>query len=516
MRAFAMLTLLISGCSENNLHTVNDAGEGLGAEIEVTPSTIYFGELAGEEAHVEAFTVLSVGEKALEVESIEFGMSNASFTLLPNQELSFVLKPGQSRDVLVAFQPMGANEEASTVFIHSNDPITPRSTVALIGEGLIPELEISPDPYDFGITYVGCPNEGDISLTNVGTETLVIDSIEFPEDAFWTDSSYSLPLTLQPEEGINLHVYYDPILEGDAENYLTVSSNEPMGIREALQLGKAEYAGWYSDEWELMVDPPADIVFLVDQSCSMYADQALLASNFSFFISQLSNYTNDWRVMVVNADNGCNNSGILSPSSSNYQNAFTNAVMTGGGNYTESLTLVAANATSQMNSGCNSGFWRSNAMLHMVMVSDEPEQSNNGWSANVQQIINAKGSAALVRLSAIAGDYPSGCYANNGEYNQFGSGYYEAANYTGGAFLSICANSWSSYMTTLAATSITQDTFELSSPAAESTIEVYVNGTLKTQDWHYDASRQAVVFDAEIPEGGDNIKVDYAALATCD
>ena len=218
MRILTILPLLVAGCSENNLHTVNDAGEGLGAEIEVTPSTIYFGELAGEEAHVEAFTITSVGERALEVEGIEFGMANASFTLLPNQELSFMLKPEQSRDILVAFQPMGANEEASTVFIHSNDPITPKSTVALIGEGRIPELEISPDPYDFGVTYVGCPNEGDISLTNVGTETLVIDSIEFPEDAFWTDTSYSLPLTLQPEEGINLHVYYDPLEDGDAHH----------------------------------------------------------------------------------------------------------------------------------------------------------------------------------------------------------------------------------------------------------------------------------------------------------
>ena len=71
-------------------------------------------------------------------------------------------------------------------------------------------------------------------------------------------------------------------------------------------------------------------------------------------------------------------------------------------------------------------------------------------------------------------------------------------------------------MTTLAATSITQDTFELSSPAAENTIEVAVNGNQQTQNWHYDASRQSVVFDTDIPEGGDNIKVDYAALASCD
>jgi hypothetical protein len=71
-------------------------------------------------------------------------------------------------------------------------------------------------------------------------------------------------------------------------------------------------------------------------------------------------------------------------------------------------------------------------------------------------------------------------------------------------------------MSILAATSINQDTFELSAPAAEETIEVYVNGNLRAHKWYYDESLQAVVLEDDIPEGGDKIKIDYAALATCD
>ncbi|MEC7242723.1 MAG: choice-of-anchor D domain-containing protein [Myxococcota bacterium] len=510
MRQILILPALLFGCSENNLHTVTDAGDGIGAAIEVTPSTIFFGELTAEEAHVESFTIMSVGEKTLEVQGIDFGMSNASFAILPNQDLQMMLEPGESQDILVAFQPMGAKEQASTVFVTSNDPINPQASVALIGEGLAPELQISPDPYDFGVTYVGCPNEGDITLTNVGTDPLVIDSIELPSDAFWADTNYSLPLTLQPEEAMDLHVYYDPVDEGVASSTLTVTSNEPLGVREATQMGKGEFAAWYTDEWELMKDPPADIVFLVDQSCSMNDDQSRLASNFSYFISQLNNFTSNWHVMVVNDDNGCTNSGVLKPTTSNYSNLFTNAVRSGGGGYTESLLTVAQRAIQQTN-GCNAGFMRSGAMLHMVMVSDEPEQSGGSWSTYVQDLINMKGSAALVRLSAIAGDYPSGCSSA-----AFGSGYYEAANYTGGAFLSICAGSWASYMSILAATSINQDTFELSAPAAEDTIEVFVNGNLRTNKWYYDETLQAVILEDDIPEGGDKVKIDYAALATCD
>ena len=512
MRYLAFVPLLLVGCSENNLHTVNDAGNGIGPAIEVAPSTIYFGELTTNEAHIESFTVMSVGEKPLVVDHIDFGMTSASFTILPNQELNFQLAPGESTDILVAFEPMGANEQAATVMVHSNDPITPEASVALLGEGMAPELQISPDPYDFGVTYIGCPNEGDITLTNVGTETLVIDDIQLPEEAFWANTDYSLPISLEPAEAMNLHVYYDPVQEGVASNILSVTSNEPMGVRDALQRGKAEFAAWYTDEWELMKDPPADIVFLVDQSCSMNDDQSRLASNFSYFITQLSNYTTDWRVMVVNNDNGCTNSGVLSPSTSNYAGIFTSAVSSGGGSYTESLLTVARQAVANMhNSGCNPGFIRPNAMLHMIMVSDEPEQSSQSWEYYVQDIINQKGTPALVRLSAIAGDYPSGCYSA-----AYGRGYWEAANYTGGAFLSICQSSWSSYMQILAETSINQDTCPLSAPAAAETIDVYVNGNLRTDKWYYDEALQSVVLEDDIPEGGDKIKIDYAALATCD
>ena len=41
----------------------------------------------------------------------------------------------------------------------------------------------------------------------------------------------------------------------------------------------------------------------------MYDDAALLASSFSSFISQLSNYSTDWQIMVSNNDDGCTNSG---------------------------------------------------------------------------------------------------------------------------------------------------------------------------------------------------------------
>lgn len=507
----AGLLLLTTACND---YTLSGTGDHRGAgepEILVEPERVEFGAVGDGETVVESFTISNIGDGDLEISNLEIGAQNGSFTILTTDWTS-VLPVGASQVIDVAFSPMGANAQSANAIVESNDSIVPKATVELVGEGAVPELSIDPDPYDMGTTYVGCPTLGAIDLTNVGTDVLEITDISFAGDGFNFTQGTALPLTLQPGESHTADIDFDPAESGSFGSTLTVTSNEPLGVREAVQSGAGKYAATYADEWTLDTDPPSDIVFSVDQSCSMSDDVARLASNFEDFITQLSSYTSDWRVIVVNADNGCNSSGILTPTTAGYVNTFKNTIQSGGGGaYTESLLTIAELAASKMGAGCNSGFWRPDAMLHFIQVSDEPEQSWNDWSWYVNNIINYKGSAGLVRISAIAGDYPGGCSTADA-----GRGYYEAVNYTGGEFLSICSATWSGYMSKLAEASISQANFELTATAVASTVVVKVNGNVVTGDWHFDSASNSVVFDVNVPEGGDNVKITYAGLANCD
>ncbi len=502
--------LLVAGCSENSLHSVKENLGPLGPVIEVDPAQLVFGRLVKDEVEVNTFTIHSVGDEILEVEGIWIESGVGAFVVADTT--SYSLAPGESADIDVSFTPMAANENLAQAIVSSNDNLVPEAAVDLVGYGSVPELSINPDPYDFGNTYVGCPHDGDMALTNVGTAPLQLFDIGHAATDFTLTHDLTLPHVLAPTESAMVHMEFNPSLEGSYSGTLAVVSNEPMGTRNATQTGEGKYAAELSDHWELLEDPPSDIMFLIDQSCSMYDDQARLANNFSAFISTLDTYTQNWHIMVVNNDNGCNNSGILTSTTGGYQNSFTNAVYAGGGQYTESLLTPASRAVENTDAGeCNQGFMRPNAMVHIIMVSDEPEQSSGSWDSYVNQVIAKKGNPSLVRMSAIAGDYPNGCGGNSAGY-----GYYEAVNYTGGVYLSICASSWTQYMATLAHASINQDTFILSTAAVESTVEVYRNGVQETGTWHYDASLEAVVFDSNVPEGGDEIDIDYAVLATCD
>ncbi len=504
----SIMGVLTLACNEGELGNLKDLNQSMGMDIEVTPSALDFGLLSYEDpATIRTFTISSIGVDPATVSSIEIqGDEATSFTLLmPFEET--VLDPGESIDVQVAFQPMNSNMLYAEAVVFSDDPDESSIPVALVGQGAAPNLLVTPDPLNFGVTYVGCDMDNEITLSNIGQEDLVIYSIGGLEEPFLSEAMPTFPLTLAPQETHTLYVDFVPTLEGQFTDVLEVTSNDPDGLQAVDFSGIGQYVASDQQNWSNPVDPPSDIIFAVDQSCSMSDDASLLASSFSTFIGQLNNYSTDWQIIVANQDSGCHTSGILSPTVSNYQSAFQSAVQSGGGSYTESLLTPVSRAVENTDPGeCNAGFMRPNAMLHIIMVSDEPEQSGGNYSDFVNDIIAKKGNAANVRMSAI---YDPGRHNNR---------YVGAANDTGGLLFNITDTSWSNAnnLQLIAEASVIADKYDLDQPAVESSIEVYINGYFVQGNWYYDEAQQAVFFDSNPPGEGDTIEIRYSVLAECE
>lgn len=224
--------------------------------------------------------------------------------------------------------------------------------------------------------------------------------------------------------------------------------------------------------------------------------------------------------MVATDYSGCNDSGLLTASTPDLQGTFATAVTTGsyddwhgGGGISATgeagLYVSAANVENTDPGECNAGFLRPDALLHTVVVSDEPDQSPETWDAYVADLVAKKGSSSLVKMSAVAGDYPSGCATASA-----GVGYYEAASATGGAFASICSD-WASTVDVLAEASASQSSFPLTYTPDPDTIVVWVDGAEQSSGWAWDSSTNTVVFDASVG-GGSTVEIDYAAVGTCD
>lgn len=520
-RVLLTASVLLAGCIDQSFTAADDVGAGSGAEIEVTPLSLEFGALSSSDAAaVSTFLVRSVGSAELTVEEITVSGSGAeSFTVL-SEDAAFVLPPGGELEIDVAFLPMGAADQAAVAIVYSNADLQPAVPVNLTGEGLVAELAISPDPLDFGKVGVGCDAVENVTLENVGTESLTISAISADEDAFALTTLPALPAELAPGESTSLRVTFAPDDERTLAGLLAVDSTEPMGTRTAVLDGEGAIEGSeHTDSWELPSDPPTDIIFSLDSSCSMTMDIWSMYNNFDAFINELESYSEDWQIIVANQDSGCNNSGILTPDTADYTGKFQEALFAWNfeNDYTEALLTVNESAVQNTDAGeCNASFLRPDAMLHIIDITDEPEQSDvltgRTWDELVDSIVDKKGSLALTTISAIAGDYPSGC-----DDASAGAGYYEAVDATNGVFLSIC-QSWAntSNLGLLASASVNQDTFELSQSAQESSIVVAVNGQNRGSGWSYDAALNAVVFSSNLPGEGDAVDITYTTTGSCE
>ncbi|MEL6342910.1 MAG: choice-of-anchor D domain-containing protein [Myxococcota bacterium] len=516
-----MCSLNLLGCSEAGFSTVNNGLQVDGPALQVFPSLLDFGVFeVGDPVSVQTFTIKNVGNQTLDIEPMFVtGESPGSFTLLEPEQLP--IEPDEARTVNVVYVPRDTEEQLAEVVVSSvvADPdVQPQQAlVRFQGLGSVPLLQIEPLKQDFGTPRLDCPITETFTLTNVGNADLRVDALNLSNPAFTVIDGPTLPMTLAPAESSAFLVEFRPQTTGEASAVLTAYSNDPNGPREATPFGEGSTDGLHEDRWIGPESPPSDIVFLVDQSCSMDENTEKLNDNFDAFINELGRYSDNWQIMIVNDDDACSRTDILTPITPDFEEIFRDQSLKGGGRKTEELLSLADLALAKSIPGqCNEGFLRPLSLTHIIFVSDEPDNSDESWDLYYNRIEAQIPDDGELRISAIVGDVPDGCVLD-GEVNEPGFGYVEASAAAGGLFLSICSD-WASdaNLARLAETSVVQDVYLLTHDALESTIVVTVNGVAVAEGWAYDIIRNAVIFVESPPTVGDEIVITYSGPNDCE
>lgn len=522
------------GCNEygivedpDNIGVIDD---NLVPDIEVDPASIAFGQVEAGLSVTEVVNVYNNGEGDLHILDIVLDDPEAPYDI--GAIGSILVPPGSSTNFSVTFNPETAMNNNAKVLIDSDDPDEPTVEVALIGDGIAPVIEVSPVAYDFGNLYIGCEQAQAVTVSNIGNADLVVNEFNFNTAAdlyFDADETTNgaLPWTIAPGGSVDVWVDYAPLDEYSDVAYLTVNSNDPATPSfMATQEGTGTLYGLASDLFEQPINGATDILFGLDWSCSMYDDIANVEANFSAFASTLASMDADYHVAVVVEDSGCF-LGSDTYIDGNMTEADAQAVfeaMTGTssnqGVNTERIFSLFESALSSSNrgtGGCNEGFYRDDAKLNLVAISDEPEQSSNDYTYFVSLFQSLKSDSDDLVMHAVAADNPS-----NGGSNTCGASYdprYEnASTDTGGLYLSICATDWGSHLETLAENSTADlSSFELTDIPVPETIEVQVDGITTVQGWSYNPVDNSVDFETDfVPEGGSTIDVDYALMGDCE
>jgi len=526
--AFLFAGLLLA-CSDYTLNPHKEEIPVIEApNIEVLPATLNFGHLdAGVgESSSQVVTITNLGNANLSISHIDLAATDLVYTITPPHITT--LKPDQATRVTITYIPRTYESNSNQIDIISNDPVDSIVVVPIAGQSSAPVIQIDPEYYDFGTTYIGCYVETIVSISNVGDSDLVISDIQYyvsypPELSIEIDTTTHglFPWRLEPNETRKVTIFHEPWDLQEDSGFVEVHSSDPATpIALSNQEAMGDYYAWNSDFYEQEEVANADILFVIDNSCSMHSHQTNLKNNFASFINVFANSGVDYQLAFITTDNPNFVDGAIIRSSDGDPigavNTLIDSIGISGSGWETGLQESYEATLPGADAGPGGTFLRNDARLVIIFVSDERDGSSTTstmtYTDYANHFLSLKNLSDELSVNAVAGDHPSGC---SPPYAQHGAGYYEVVTDLGGNFLSICATDYGLQMETLASDSILRSAFELSDTPLPGSITVTVDGYV-TSAWTYDSTENAVYFDASaVPATASEIYIDYAVLAEC-
>ena len=513
----SLLTFLI-GCSDYTVAGV----EKRQPQMLVHPQEIDFGRLdAGTESGHETFMIVNTGDEDLKIFAPDLVSGNVRFEIDSYDEEVITIEGGAFLEVNVYYTPETFETNGGYVSVEGNDEMNPLIQVLLTGGGDAPVIDVSPLEFDYGDISIGCDNEERITIRNEGNQDLVIETITQmvtqPVDILMEMGSLPPPpWTILPGQELDFLVSYIPSdIGGDASD-IEIASNDPINpLVITEQIGDGDVEQWFSQTWQQEEIPVLDVLWVIDNSGSMNQFQTSLSTNISSFMTAFAQTGADYNMGVITTDRWMI-STILTPLTPNVEQELGNLVIQGtyGSGMEKGIEMSHRALSNPTSAGPGSAFWREDATLVVIYVSDEQDWSNPGWSHYTSFFDTLKPPGQFVPYGVIS-DVPGGCQYTtfNGHVRslQPGLGYWDLIDHYGGSWYSICATDWGVQLQDLAGEVTGRRMFGLDEPdPIVTTIDVTVNGQ-STSMWEYDEASNSVIFaEGHVPDEGQTIRIEYA------
>ncbi len=520
------LLFLPLGCPPGD----DDSGElaAMDPDIRVLVASLDFGEIevGVDPVATYTFAIHNQGRGPLAIDAYTIDDDDAPFAVVDHGEP--LVPAGGVSWVELAFDPQEHGSWDSWLHIDSDDPDSSRTSVALQGRGLAPQISLTPESWEPGTTDIGCEQATEVLVFNTGSADLhLLDlslasaTTELTVDPVEDGNGYVEGLlTVTPGEGVTLTtIRYAPVDQVSDVAYLTVVSDDPQrGELIITVAGDGELLGSGTDSFVQADGSRADLVVAVDRSQSMENELEQLPGELTAFVSQLLDQGTDLHMSVATVDDGC------LPGKWRWFDASVTAseaelmidgwlgLQTTANNAERAFMLWEAFLWETPSGGCNQGFLRDAADLHLLAISDDPEQSVYDWAHYLDLYETYEPGPEGLFVHGLGGDYPKGCHPVDAY-----TGIYEATVATGGEFWSICEDDWSAGFEALAERMLPQRSrFPLSEIPVPATIVVTVDDQGSTH-WTHDLDANELVFeDAYIPDLGSSVEIEYALQPDCE
>ena len=260
-----------------------------------------------------------------------------------------------------------------------------------------------------------------------------------------------------------------------------------------------------TDEFTFNVSP-VDVLFVVDDSCSMSEEQVALQVGFTGFFNLLKIIGDQYHIGVVSTDmddpaksgqlREFEGTRFITGETKDAYTAFDDMITGLGikGSGTEKGVFATQAALDYHRDGANAGFYREEAALLVVVMSDEPDQSDGDLTypdfLDWFNALKPKSEPGFLTFNSIVGP-PGGCSSATGLADE-GTGYLDLSGVTGGVIHSICDTGFGGPLEAMVSQVPTEEFFLSEEPVLDSITLAAVepDGTyiyMTEDDWVYDA-----------------------------
>jgi hypothetical protein len=248
---------------------------------------------------------------------------------------------------------------------------------------------------------------------------------------------------------------------------------------------------------EFFQDPAeaVDILLIIDNSCSMLAEQEKLSTEFEAFVEFFFVANTDYHIGVTTTDMDyqgeqgrlVGDTKVITRSTPDPAQVFRENVLVGadGSGYEQGLEAARTALSQGRLNGVNAGFYRDEAELSLIFVGDEDDASQGTVDEFLSGFYELKGqrnrrafqASALIGVHPITGE-PAVCGRDPGD--PFAGAddmprYWDLATKSQGVVSSICADDFNSIVHEMGlAASRVSDVFTLSRDPVPETVEVTI------------------------------------------
>jgi hypothetical protein len=367
-----------------------------------------------------------------------------------------------------------------------------------------PSVTVSPASLDFGDLALGCSTSGTLTLTNTSESEQIVSTVEGTSETLTLDSDVPPPWEIAPGASLDVTVAWEPSLEESLDTALTFTGETSTVVPVT---GSASIEEQGTDTFT--APDPVAVTSLLAFHYYVASDQRLLDA-LPTWLATLRGTGGPFRAAFLVTEDGIPAGSIpmiddsMSDEEALAAAAAQLAPASGDNDY---LMQTLSNGLAENADWLFADGWE-DARLALVGGNPDLDQSTGNSTLYLKDFWSYK-DPSLLTVSHIGGDYPRGC----GSFATLSPMFYEAAEATGGVYLSICEPDWTDHARQLAWNAAGPSPYTLQGSPAPATIAVRIDG-VATDAWQYDASGPAIRLDAH-PGTGATVEVDYA-WASCD